>query len=47
MSRVPLLVLPERAPAGRFEEADKGTLFLDELASLSMGAQERLFRAVE
>ena len=36
-----------RARAGRFEEADKGTLFLDELASLSMGAQERLLRAVE
>jgi psp operon transcriptional activator len=32
---------------GRFEEADKGTLFLDELATLSMGAQERLLRAVE
>ena len=36
-----------RARAGKFEEADKGTLFLDELASLSMGAQERLLRAVE
>jgi psp operon transcriptional activator len=33
--------------AGRFEEADKGTLFLDELATLSMEAQERLLRAVE
>ena len=33
--------------AGRFEEADKGTLFLDELGTLSMGAQERLLRAVE
>jgi psp operon transcriptional activator len=32
---------------GRFEEADGGTLFLDELATLSMGAQERLLRAVE
>lgn len=32
---------------GRFEEADKGTLFLDELATLSTGAQERLLRAVE
>ncbi len=32
---------------GRFEEADQGTLFLDELATLSMGAQERLLRAVE
>ena len=36
-----------RARAGRFEEADKGTLFLDELGTLSMGAQERLLRAVE
>ncbi|WP_295636375.1 phage shock protein operon transcriptional activator [Novosphingobium sp.] len=36
-----------RARIGRFEEADKGTLFLDELATLSMGAQERLLRAVE
>ena len=36
-----------RARAGRFEEADRGTLFLDELATLSMGAQERLLRAVE
>ena len=32
---------------GRFEEADKGTLFLDELGTLSMGAQERLLSAVE
>src|SRR3546814_6365262 len=30
-----------RARAGRFEEADKGTLFLDELGTLSLGAQER------
>ena len=36
-----------RARVGRFEEADRGTLFLDELATLSMGAQERLLRAVE
>lgn len=36
-----------RNRAGRFEEADKGTLFLDELGTLSMGAQERLLRAVE
>lgn len=36
-----------RARTGRFEEADKGTLFLDELGTLSMGAQERLLRAVE
>lgn len=36
-----------RAREGRFEEAHGGTLFLDELATLSMGAQERLLRAVE
>ena len=36
-----------RSRAGRFEEADGGTLFLDELATMSMGAQERLLRAVE
>ena len=36
-----------RTRVGRFEEADKGTLFLDELGTLSMGAQERLLRAVE
>jgi len=36
-----------RARPGRFEEADRGTLFLDELATLSLGAQERLLRAVE
>ena len=32
---------------GRFEEADGGSLFLDELAMLSAAAQERLLRAVE
>lgn len=36
-----------KARMGRFEEADKGTLFLDELGNLSMAAQERLLRAVE
>jgi psp operon transcriptional activator len=36
-----------KARVGRFEEADRGTLFLDELGTLSMGAQERLLRAVE
>ena len=36
-----------KARVGRFEEADGGTLFLDELSTLSMGAQERLLRAVE
>ncbi|MBV7256241.1 phage shock protein operon transcriptional activator [Pacificimonas sp. WHA3] len=33
--------------AGRFEEADTGTLFLDELGTLSPPAQERLLRVVE
>jgi psp operon transcriptional activator len=32
---------------GRFEEADGGTLLLDELGTLSMAAQDRLLRAVE
>ncbi|QKS00893.1 phage shock protein operon transcriptional activator [Sphingomonas sp. CL5.1] len=36
-----------KARVGRFEEAHRGTLFLDELGTLSMGAQERLLRAVE
>lgn len=36
-----------KARAGRFEEADRGTLFLDELGTLSMAAQDRLLRAVE
>ena len=36
-----------RTRHGRFEEADSGTLFLDELASLSSPAQDRLLRAVE
>ena len=36
-----------RVRAGRFEEADRGTLFLDELGNLSMAAQERLLRAIE
>ncbi len=36
-----------KARAGRFEEADRGTLFLDELGNLSMAAQERLLRAIE
>ena len=36
-----------RSREGRFEEADSGTLFLDELGTLSMAAQERLLRAVE
>ena len=32
---------------GRFEEANNGTLFLDELATLSSPAQDRLLRAIE
>ncbi|MCU6453860.1 phage shock protein operon transcriptional activator [Sphingomonas sp. A2-49] len=36
-----------KSRAGRFEEADRGTLFLDELGTLSMAAQDRLLRAVE
>lgn len=36
-----------KARQGRFEEAHQGTLFLDELGTLSMAAQERLLRAVE
>jgi len=36
-----------KARAGRFEESHRGTLFLDELGTLSMAAQERLLRAVE
>ena len=36
-----------KARSGRFEEAHRGTLFLDELGTLSMAAQERLLRAVE
>ena len=36
-----------KARAGRFEEAHRGTLFLDELGTLSLAAQDRLLRAVE
>ncbi|MCK5040964.1 MAG: phage shock protein operon transcriptional activator [Sphingomonadales bacterium] len=36
-----------RQRAGRFEVADNGTLFLDEVASLSASAQEKLLRVVE
>lgn len=36
-----------RARAGRFEEAHGSTLFLDELATLSAAAQERLLRVIE
>lgn len=33
--------------AGLFEEADKGTLFLDELNSMSMNLQAKILRAIE
>lgn len=36
-----------KARPGRFEEADSGTLFLDELGTLSKPAQDRLLRAIE
>ncbi|MDG1438496.1 MAG: phage shock protein operon transcriptional activator, partial [Emcibacteraceae bacterium] len=32
---------------GRFEEADKGTIFLDEIATTSMSAQEKILRITE
>ncbi len=37
----------DRQRAGRFERADHGTLFLDEVASLSPAAQEKLLRVIE
>ncbi len=36
-----------KARAGRFEEADRGTLFLDEVGMLTAAGQERLLRVVE
>ncbi|GEQ97236.1 PSP operon transcriptional activator [Iodidimonas gelatinilytica] len=36
-----------RRRAGRFEQADKGSLFLDEIATLSQAAQEKLLRIIE
>jgi len=33
--------------AGRFELADQGSLFLDEIGTLSMAAQEKLLRVIE
>lgn len=36
-----------RAHRGRFERADQGTLFLDELASTSSSVQEKILRIIE
>jgi two-component system response regulator HydG len=36
-----------RGRQGRFEHADRGTLFLDEVSDLSMSAQAKLLRAVQ
>lgn len=36
-----------RQRAGRFERADQGTLFLDELASTSVAVQEKILRVIE
>ena len=36
-----------RARRGKFEHADQGTLFLDEVADLSPGAQAKLLRAIQ
>lgn len=36
-----------KARVGRFELADKGSIFLDELASMSLRLQEKLLRVVE
>jgi psp operon transcriptional activator len=36
-----------RQHIGRFEQADRGTLFLDELANVSLRVQEKILRAVE
>jgi psp operon transcriptional activator len=37
----------DRRRAGRFETADKGTLFLDEMGSIPMEVQEKILRVVE
>lgn len=36
-----------RRHVGRFEQADSGTLFLDELATVSLRVQDKILRAVE
>ncbi len=36
-----------RQRAGRFEMADQGSLFLDEIGTMSMAAQEKLLRIIE
>ncbi len=36
-----------RRHVGRFEQADEGTLFLDELGNVSLRVQEKILRAVE
>jgi sigma54-dependent transcription regulator len=43
-------IVPQRACAGRrgkFEHADEGTLFLDEVSDLSLSAQAKLLRAIQ
>ncbi|OIP43176.1 MAG: hypothetical protein AUK47_03120 [Deltaproteobacteria bacterium CG2_30_63_29] len=37
----------EQRRIGRFEEADQGTLFLDEVGELSLGLQAKLLRAIQ
>lgn len=42
-----LLQVPKKRHQGRFERADKGSLFLDELATAPMSVQEKLLRVIE